>query len=400
MDLETRLTLFRDMIGCCHALYLWSYDSSFHLITSNCPEQAVVNDLFIMNHRLEEFNRQIAAHNTPIIFTNEMGLMWVVAPRFEADKPVRFYVLGPFFVDDISPKSLETELNKHDLSFLLRQEFLRFLRNLPIISLNRIFEYAVMLHFCITDEKITVSDLRYYENAQQSSKSYIQHEAMDAHGTYEGEQEMLRMVRNGDLNYQAHMNKMSVTGHLGKLSNGNPLRQMKNTVLVCITLFSRAAIEGGLAPEVSYTLTDHYFQSVEACSAITDLVEIAHTMQADFIGRVHRCRTGNLSQPIQDCCEYISLHLEDKLTLAVLARQTGYTENYLSKKFKREMNLTPVEYIRKERLERAALLLRTTQDDVQDISERLQFCSQSYFADNFRKLFGCSPTAYRQQKPR
>lgn len=122
-------------------------------------------------------------------------------------------------------------------------------------------------------------------------------------------------------------------------------------------------------------------------------------MQADFIGRVHRCRTSNLSQPILDCCEYISLHLEDKLTLAVLARQTGYTENYLSKKFKREMNLTPIEYIRRERLERAALLLRTTQDDVQDISERLHFCSQSYFADNFRKLFGCSPTAYRQQKP-
>ena len=69
MDLETRLTLFRDMIGCCHDLYLWSYDSSFHLITSNCPEQAVVNDLFIMNHRREEFNRQIAAHDTPIIFT-------------------------------------------------------------------------------------------------------------------------------------------------------------------------------------------------------------------------------------------------------------------------------------------------------------------------------------------
>ena len=201
------------------------------------------------------------------------------------------------------------------------------MRKLPIISLNRIFEYAVMLHFCVTGEKITISDLRYYENTQQSAGLYIQREMPDAHGTYEGEQEMLRMVREGDLNYQAHMDKLSVTGHLGKLSNGNPLRQMKNTVLVCITLFSRAAIEGGLTPEVSYTLTDYYFQSVEACSAITDLVEIAHTMQADFIGRVHRCRTGNLSRPIRDCCEYISLHLEDKLTLAALAQQTGYTEN-------------------------------------------------------------------------
>lgn len=398
MDTETSLVLFRDMISCCHDLYLWTYDSGYHLITSNCPEQSVVNDLFTMSHRREEFDTQILANRTPIIFTNEIGLMWVMVPQFEADEFLRLYVLGPFFIDDTPHKSLEAQLNKHGLSTLLRQEFLQFIRKLPIISLSRIFEYAIMLHFCITGERITISDLRYCESKHPTTGTFTQGELRDAHGTYKDEQEMLRMVRDGDLNYQSHMDKMSVTGHLGKLSNGDPMRQMKNAVLVCTTLFSRAAIEGGLTPEVSYTLTDHYFQSVEACTTISDLVEIAHTMQADFIGRVHRCRTSHLSRPVQACCEYIGLHLEDKLTLEHLAQQVGYTEYYLSKKFKREVGLTPNEYIRKARLERAALLLRTTQEDVQEISERLQFCSQSYFADHFRRLFSVSPTEYRQQK--
>lgn len=398
MDIETSLALFRDMVSCCHDLYLWTYDSGFHLISSNCPEQITVNDLFIMSHRREEFDKQITASRTPIIFTNEIGLMWVMVPQFEGEEFLRLYVLGPFFVDDTPPKSLEAELSKHGLSNPLRQEFLNFLRKLPIISLSRIFEYAIMLHFCVTGEKITVSDLRYCESEQHTPEAYTKRELADAHGTYKDEQEMLRMVREGDLNYQTHMNRMSVTGHLGKLSNGDPMRQMKNTVLVCVTLFSRAAIEGGLTPEVSYSLTDRYFQSVEACATISDLAEIAHTMQADFIQRVHRCRTSHLSQPVQACCEYISLHLEDKLTLEQLAQQVGYTEYYLSKKFKREVGLTPNEYIRKARLERAALFLRTTQQDVQEISERLQFCSQSYFADHFRKLFGVTPTEYRQQK--
>lgn len=321
-----------------------------------------------------------------------------MTPYFLDNELLRFYILGPFFVDDIPPKSLEAQLNKHNLSVPLRQEFMLFLHKLPVISLSRIFEYAIMLYFCITEKKITVSALRYHENTRKINGEFIQRESMDAHGTYKGEQEMLRMVREGDLNYQSHMNKMSITGHLGKLSNGDPLRQMKNAVLVCITLFSRAAIEGGLTPEVSYTLTDHYFQSVEACTAITDLVEIAHTMQDDFIQRVHRCRTSSLSQPVRACCEYISLHLEDRLSLSMLARQTGYTENYLSKKFKRETSLTPNEYIRRQRLEQAAFLLRTTQDDVQNISERLQFCSQSYFADHFRRYFGVTPTEYRKQE--
>lgn len=398
METETRLSLFRDMISCCHNLYLWTYDSAFHLITSNCPEQTIIDNLFVMNRSRDDFIRQITEQDTPVIYTNEMGLMWVMTPYFLDNELLRFYILGPFFVDDIPPKSLEAQLNKHNLSVPLRQEFMLFLHKLPVISLSRIFEYAIMLYFCITEKKITVSALRYHENTRKINGEFIQRESMDAHGTYKGEQEMLRMVREGDLNYQSHMNKMSITGHLGKLSNGDPLRQMKNAVLVCITLFSRAAIEGGLTPEVSYTLTDHYFQSVEACTAITDLVEIAHTMQDDFIQRVHRCRTSSLSQPVRACCEYISLHLEDRLSLSMLARQTGYTENYLSKKFKRETSLTPNEYIRRQRLEQAAFLLRTTQDDVQNISERLQFCSQSYFADHFRRYFGVTPTEYRKQK--
>lgn len=398
METETRLSLFRDMISCCHNLYLWTYDSAFHLITSNCPEQTIIDNLFVMNRSRDDFIRQIAEQDTPVIYTNEMGLMLVMTPYFLDNELLRFYILGPFFVDDIPPKSLEAQLNKHNLSVPLRQEFMLFLHKLPVISLSRIFEYAIMLYFCITEKKITVSALRYHENTRKINGEFIQRESMDAHGTYKGEQEMLRMVREGDLNYQSHMNKMSITGHLGKLSNGDPLRQMKNAVLVCITLFSRAAIEGGLTPEVSYTLTDHYFQSVEACTAITDLVEIAHTMQDDFIQRVHRCRTSSLSQPVRACCEYISLHLEDRLSLSMLARQTGYTENYLSKKFKRETSLTPNEYIRRQRLEQAAFLLRTTQDDVQNISERLQFCSQSYFADHFRRYFGVTPTEYRKQE--
>lgn len=44
------------------------------------------------------------------------------------------------------------------------------------------------------------------------------------------------------------------------------------------------------------------------------------------------------------------------------------------------------------------MLLRTTLEDVQDIAAKLQFCSHSYFADSFRKLYGLSPSEYRQRK--
>lgn len=69
---------------------------------------------------------------------------------------------------------------------------------------------------------------------------------------------------------------------------------------------------------------------------------------------------------------------------------------YFSKKFKQEVGITLAEYIRSKRLERAAMLLQSTNEDVQAIAMRLQFCSQSYFTDSFRKKYGISPSKYRK----
>lgn len=394
-QIESRLELFAGMLRSCHNLYLWQYDSGFHLIKSNCPQEAAVNNLFGLLRDGKLTERQSYRYDFPVLLSNTMGMLWVLQPQLEDGELIRTYVLGPLFLDDVSSKSLEAQLSRHRLNHSLHRSALQFLQQLPIISLSRVFEYAIMLHYCVTGQTIQVSDLRYDDRAVQSTAA-IPSEQQDVHGTYEAEREMVRMVREGDIaNFQSHMNRLSMTGRMGKLSNDDPLRQMKNAVITCLVLFSRAAMEGGLDPEVSYTLSDRYFQSIEACDSISALVEIALPMQEDYIQRVHRCRTGGLSRPVQACCDYISLHLEDSLDLSTLAQQSGYTEYYLSRKFKKETGLPPSEYIRRKRLERAAHLLRTTQEDVQKISERLQFCSQSHFSDCFRKQYGMTPSAYR-----
>ena len=394
-QIDTRLELFAGMLMSCHNLYLWQYDSGFYLIRSNCPMEGAINNLFHLLRGGQLMEKQLLEQDTPVLLTNSIGMLWITQPLIEDGELVRMYVLGPLFLDDISPKSLEVQLDKHGLTSALKSTARQFLQQLPIISLNRVFEYAIMLHYCVTGRTVGVSDLRYDETGGQAAPA-VPVEQVDAHGTYEAEQEMVRIVREGDIeNFRAHMNKISVTGNVGKLSNDDPLRHMKNAVITCLVLFSRAAMEGGLDPEVSYTLSDRYFQSIEACDSVSALADIALPMQEDYIQRVHRCRTGGLSRPIQACCDYIGLHLEEPLDLPTLARQAGYTEYYLSSKFKRETGLPPSEYIRRKRLERAAHLLRTTQEDIQKISAQLQFSSQSHFSECFRKRYGVTPSAYR-----
>ena len=56
------------------------------------------------------------------------------------------------------------------------------------------------------------------------------------------------------------------------------------------------------------------------------------------------------------------------------------------------------EYIDCVRIERAKILLETTQESVADIATALHYCSSSYFSDTFRRITGKLPTEYRKGK--
>ncbi len=396
MELRDRLDLFQELIGCCHNLYLWAYDREMTLIRSNCPDELTVRNLFSLGGAREVLLTYAVEHTKPIIMTNRLGMMWSAVPERLDDGLRRVHILGPFFTDDLSQRAMESGLRELSLSPDMRRDVLRFLRSLPVISLSRVFEYTIMLHYCVTGERVNVSDLHYQES-ESSPRAAQPGRKTDVHGTYEMEQEMVRMVREGNLDIQKQISRLAVTGSPGKLSDGDEMRQMKNSVLVCIVLFSRAAIEGGLSPEISMTLTDHYFQSVEACRSLPELAELATTMQNDFVQRVHKARAASVSRPVLECCDYINLHLEEKLTLKELAARLKYSEYYLSRKFSREMGVGLKDYIRRQRLERAKALLKDTSLDIRDVSDRLRFCSPSYFSEQFKAEYGVSPTRWRER---
>lgn len=397
LDMDMRLSLFRDMIGCCHSLYLWTFDCIGGELSGNCPEEELVSGLLVSNRDQAILKEYAGIHQKPVIMTNEIGFQYVAVPEKDGEKLWRFHILGPFFMDDAAVKQVGGRLQKRELTQTRYAQAVHFLRKVPVISLNRVLEYAIMLYFCMTGERITLSDVHCRDSEQDKTGEDRKVETVQIHGTYEAEQEMLRLVREGDLNYKEHMNRMSMTGNMGRMSNEGYEWNMRNAILVCITLFSRAAIEGGLDPEIAMTLTDRYFQSVEACRSMEELKEICDTMQEDFVQRVHRCRQDTrVSQPMRTCADYIGLHLEEELTLQELARLSGYSDYYFSKRFKREMGVTPKEYIRDKRLDRARFLLRTTGLSIQDIGERLHFGSHSYFTEAFRKAEGISPTRYRE----
>lgn len=85
-------------------------------------------------------------------------------------------------------------------------------------------------------------------------------------------------------------------------------------------------------------------------------------------------------------------------SLTDLARQTGMSHTRLTRGFKKVFGCTVFEYLRKERLAYARILLWENRLSITDAAFEAGFCSSSHFARAFRKQFGISPSEFTSRK--
>ncbi|MDI1477227.1 helix-turn-helix transcriptional regulator [Polyangium sp. y55x31] len=87
----------------------------------------------------------------------------------------------------------------------------------------------------------------------------------------------------------------------------------------------------------------------------------------------------------------------DELTMTEVATEAGVHPVYLARMFRRFFGCTPGEYVRRCRIERAALLVRTTGRPLAEIATTCGFVDQSHLTRTFARTFATSPGAYRRQ---
>ena len=85
-------------------------------------------------------------------------------------------------------------------------------------------------------------------------------------------------------------------------------------------------------------------------------------------------------------------------SLTNLARQAGMSHTRLTRGFKKIFGCTVFEYLRKERLSYARMLLSENRLSITDAAFEAGFCSSSHFALAFRKQFGICPSEFTSRK--
>ena len=399
---EQNLLLFQRLIPKNERIYVWCCRPDGTVVASSCPktDQKVLEETFRRFEgvrRLEEYAK--ASDRKPLLVGSPVGMQWALS--YEPDRSGSLYfIVGPVFYGTPRPERLRRALQPYvddRVSAGWAGALVDMAPRLPVMTYAIFIRYVLMIHNTLTNQQLGLDALE--EDRPRSELSTALHVGeRDRSEVYAAEQAMLEMVRTGNINYHAVLQRSVQLSPGVPVQGQDPLRQMKTSIIVFTTLVCRAAMEGGLSPEVAYPLGDSYIQSAENSHDSGELNALASAMYHDFIYRVHHVRTNpTCSHAVQKVCDYIDMSLDRPIRTADLAALVGYTEYYLTEKFKKEIGHSVSQYIRAAKIARAKVLLTSTTFSVRDIAERLAFNTPNYFIQSFRALEGLTPAQYRKQ---
>lgn len=391
-------TFFRMLLEC-YGIWNWEYDAEMNLTATNSDSPYFHGMLLLGRDRKELILAHSRTQDVPLIISNSVGTMWAVVTQKDARGDVkRIFAVGPVLTGEFSRHTMSRMIDTLKLSAKDKLAVLDCMQHCPYIPTNVILHHAVSLHFFVTGHKIRISDFVYYTPRQGAARRESTENPGMPHAPMLSEKKLLDMVRTGNLEYHEALAEAGAVSPGIRARSADPIRQAKYSVVAFITLCARAAMEGGLSSEWAYTLSDTYTEAVDAASNVSQIAAVSHTMYEDYIRRVNQVRRqSGVSKAVRICRDYIDTHADQDLTLKQLAEQLGYTEYYLSRKFKAETGQSINTYLSLARLRLAQQLLSSTSLSVSEIADRLHFCSGSYFSEQFQKYVGMSPRKYREE---
>lgn len=104
-----------------------------------------------------------------------------------------------------------------------------------------------------------------------------------------------------------------------------------------------------------------------------------------------------LCRKLRHAAEYIDRNLRNRLTLAEIAAEVGLNPHYFARVFKQAMRQSPHQYILEKRVERAKVLLKTTELSLVEIALQVGIATQSHFTTVFHRLTGTTPREFREK---
>lgn len=124
---------------------------------------------------------------------------------------------------------------------------------------------------------------------------------------------------------------------------------------------------------------------------------ITHWLIRSIFGETLDMRAVSSDYSLARAQHYIEQHYMDNITVEKLASLGYMSKTSFNRHFKKEIGVTPIEYLIEVRIKMAKLMLKRKENQMTDIAMRCGFGSSAHFSSCFQKHVGLSPSEYRDK---
>lgn len=274
---------------------------------------------------------------------------------------------------------------------------------LPYCELKTFLEAMKLLLYEETGEKVCLSELYTKQQPEPEQQKFFEKKRWmekggHLHNPYQHEQKKLGSIRAGNLKLLEECQNEVWPGEIGQLAD-NPLRQEKNLSIVVISIACRAAIDGGVAPQKAFSMSDVFISNIERMTQVLPIQAAVVEYEREFARAVEQVKhDSEHNRYVERAKEYVAEHIDESIRVVQIGEALGINENYLTGLFHKYEGITLQHYIRKEKVRQAKELLLYSSYSCSEIAALLCFSTQSHFSSAFKREVGMTPAKYRKSK--
>lgn len=108
-------------------------------------------------------------------------------------------------------------------------------------------------------------------------------------------------------------------------------------------------------------------------------------------------RAFGVGNEIARAIEYLSTRLEEAVTIEDMAAQAGMSRAVFHRKFKQATTMSPIQFVKSMRLNKAAMKIATGMN-VNEAAMEVGYVSTSQFSREFKRMYGQSPRQWSHSK--
>ena len=335
-------------------------------------------------------------------FTTKEGISYGYVYCKEMTQRYTYIILGPISGVPYSQSALSEMHRDYVIPNESRDEFKQFLMKIPHISRISFIRKLIFINFCLNKEIIPLENYMNNNNSSEIQSElketrYDKKENFMYNRSYDLEETILNIVRKGDLEGLKSLQLNEEEFNTG-INGDGAVQQLKNNILISTTLYTRAAISGGLDYDTAYELSDYFIHATEQTNDFDSLQELLYKACYTFTQKVAESHVPVTSDArIQKAVQFIIQNTNQRITVGDVADYVGFSKSYLSAYFKDTIGFKISDFILRCKLEEGRDLLRFTDKSITTISTYLCFSSQSHFQTAFKKQYGMTPKEYRRQ---